>query len=417
MKKLLNVLSTITLTIELSSIVACENSAQKQIAINKPVINKPRQPPKNVQRSKRNINFEKELEIYKKYQKPIINFNKVENNIISFFKDNYNENYFITNNGLYVLKQKNNEIIKINNINNSNIWFVNFDSENNMYFGVYSTSFGSSGGEVYFLKNGETTAIKINGINERIFNTSIDNKNNVYFDSDNGLYVLKKGETTATLNKKLQKYGFYKKTLGFNDKNDLYFTTSNSTYVLKNNEIEPNKIDELNGEVNSIVINKNKIYFATNNGAYILKQGQTKPIKINEISFLNKDNKINYFLFDNNKIYIGSLFNTYILDFNYKIIKTLYFDSHCFNYDNKGNIYFGSGRGIYKFDIYTKDYQKIKINKNNNLYYSDDEIMDIYVNNNNDVYFKEYTRKSINFYKIKINNIAEKVEKFSKIWI
>ncbi|WP_342224536.1 hypothetical protein [Spiroplasma endosymbiont of Asaphidion curtum] len=399
MKKLSSILNTITLTIGLSNIVACKNNTQKQITV------------RNIQRSKRNINFEKELEIYNKNQKPIINFNKIKNNIISFFKDNYNNNYFITNNGLYVLKQKDKIVIKINNINNSNIWFVNFDLENNMYFGVYSASFGSSGGEVYILKNDETTAIKINGINERIFNTTIDNKNNVYFDSNNGLYVLKQGETKATLNKKLQEYGFYKKTLGFDDKNNLYFTTTNSTYVLKNNEIEPSKIDELNGEVNSIVINKNKIYFATNNGAYVLKQGETKPISI-----LNKDKKINYFLFDNNQIYIGSLFNTYILDFNYKIIKTLYFDSHCFNYDNKGNIYFGSGRGLYKFDISTKDYQKIKINKNNNLYDSDNEIMNIYINNN-DVYFKEYTRKNINFYKIKIDNIAEKVENFNKMWI
>ncbi|QIA71857.1 hypothetical protein GL981_11200 (plasmid) [Spiroplasma citri] len=61
-------------------------------------------------------------------------------------------------------------------------------------------------------------------------------------------------------------------------------------------------------------------------------------------------------------------------------------------------------------------YQKIKIKNINNLYDSDDEIMDIYYINDN-IYFKEYTRQSINFYKINSNDLAEKIDNLDKILI
>lgn len=430
MKKLLSILNTTALMCTgIGNVIACENNIETKKVIsngnnkNKPIINKPKnyinqeKTEKNfIKRSKRSINFEKESNFYSKFQKSIINFDKIKSKIISFFNDDNDNYYFITNDGLYFLKKQNNTIIKINNINSSNIWYVNFDSKNNLYFAMYSVSFGSSGGSIYVLKNGETTAQKIKEINERIFNITIDNNNNVYFDSSNGLYILKNGEPTVFLCHSLKKYGFYKKTLGFDNKNNLYFTTLNNTYVLRNNENKPNKIDNLNDEVTSLFINKNKVYFATINGAYFLEQGTTKAIKINEIKFLGKNDKVNYFLFDKKYIYLGCLYQTYILDYNYKIIKLLP-DSHCFSYDNNGKIYFGSGRGIYKFNSNTMKYQKIKIKKNNNLYDSDDEIMYIYYSSNGSIYFKEYTRQSINFYKINNNDIAEKIENFNKLFI
>lgn len=61
-------------------------------------------------------------------------------------------------------------------------------------------------------------------------------------------------------------------------------------------------------------------------------------------------------------------------------------------------------------------YHKIKIKNNNNLYDSDNEIMDIYYSNDN-IYFKEYTRQKINFYKINSNELAEKIDNLNKILI
>uniref|UniRef100_UPI0037DD7D47 lipoprotein n=1 Tax=Spiroplasma citri TaxID=2133 RepID=UPI0037DD7D47 len=428
MKKILSLIGAASLTAAgASSVIACKKTKEKQHEkrtkekVLMPVVEKSIltnltlvQPP-NSAKNKRSINFEKEFNFYNGFKKLIINFDKIKSKIISFFKDNYSNDYFITDDGLYLLKNKNNKLIKIKNINSSNIWYINFDSKNNMYFSMYSVSLGSSGGEIYMLKHNETTAQKINGINERIFNINIDNNNNVYFDSNNGLYILKSGEANAILNKDIKKYGFYKKTLGFDEENNLYFTTLNNTYVLKNNENEPNKIDNLNDEVTSLFINKNKVYFATVNGAYFLKQGETTVTKINGIEFLNKNNKVNYFLFDKKYIYIGCLYKTYILDYNYKIIKLLP-NSHCYIYNNNGTIYFGTGRGIYKFNPNTMKYQKIKIKNINNLYDSDDEIMDIYYINDN-IYFKEYTRQSINFYKINSNDLAEKIDNLDKILI
>ncbi|WP_338956067.1 hypothetical protein [Spiroplasma endosymbiont of Polydrusus cervinus] len=432
MKKILSILSTAALMCTgISNVIACEPNKQKEKKVisnknkNKPIIvnkrinyiNQGKNEKNVIKKIKRSVNFEKEFNFYKKSQKSIINFDKIKSKIISFFNDNYDNNYFIVDNGLYLLRKKENKIIKINNINSSNIWYIDFDSKNNMYFAMYSVLLGSDGGEVYVLKNGETTAQKINGINERIFNITIDNKNNVYFDSSNGLYILKNGETTVFLCESLKKYGFYKKTLGFDNYNNLYFSTLNSTYILKSNVDIPSKINNLTSDVISFAVyENNNIYFGTNNGPFVLKQGKTTVTKINEIKFLNKNDKVNYFLFDKKYIYIGCLYQTYILDYNYKIIKLLP-NSHCYSYDNNGKIYFGSGRGIYKFNPNTMKYQKIKINKNNNLYDSDAEIMYIYYNNNNDsIYFKEYTRQSINFYKINNNDISEKIENFNKLF-
>ncbi|RUO86151.1 hypothetical protein [Spiroplasma endosymbiont of Megaselia nigra] len=431
MKKLISILVLVSLTTTTASgVIACDS--KKAIStINTKRIPKIKtlQPEKveektenlmlqqtNLVRNKRNINFEKELDVYQKMKKSITNFDNIKSKIISFFKDNYNKYYFITDDGLYILNKKNNKIIKINNINSSNIWYANFDSKNNLYFAMYSVSFGSSGGAVYVLKNGENTAQKINGINERIFNIMIDNNNNVYFDSNNGLYILKNGENTVFLCEYLKKYGFYKKTLGFDEKNNLYFTTLDNTYVLKSNVDIPTKINNLTSYVNFFVVNENNnVYFGTNNGAFVLKQGEATATKINEIKFLNKDDKVNYIWFDKKYIYIGCLYQTYILDYNYKIIKLIP-SSHCLRYDKNGNIYFGSGRGIYTFNPNTMKYQKIKINKHNNLYDSDDEILNIYYFNRN-IYFMEYTRQTINFYKINSNDIAEKIDNFNKILI
>lgn len=424
MKKILNILFLIILMyLGINNIISCKNNTkQKKIILNnknipinnfKNYINKEKNE-KNIQRNKKNIDYEKEFYFYKKFKKSIISFDVLKYEIISFFNDNYDNIFFITNNGLYLLIKKENKITKINNINNSNIWCINFDSKNNMYFAVYNIEFGSSFGEAYVLKNGKNNAQKINGINERIFNITIDNYDNVYYDLNNGLYIFNSKKNSLLFCEFIKKYGFYKKTLGFDGENNMYFSTLNNIYVLKNNKNKPIKIDNLNNEVTSLFINKNKIYFATNKGAFFLKQGKTKALKINKIKFLNKDDKINYFLFDKKYIYIGCLYQTYILDYDYKIIKLLP-SSHCFKYIYDNKIYFGSDRGIYKFNLNLMNYERIKIKNNNNFYNTDDYVICIYYINDN-LYFEEYTRKNINFYKINNNNIAEKIENFNNLF-
>lgn len=46
---------------------------------------------------------------------------KLPPNITYFIKDNNNNDYFVTDNGLYVLRQQNGALVKIDNINNGNI--------------------------------------------------------------------------------------------------------------------------------------------------------------------------------------------------------------------------------------------------------------------------------------------------------
>lgn len=364
-----------------------------------------------------------------------------------FFQDNNGKYYFVTDNGLYVLNQQSDELVKIDNIYDANIWHIVFDSKNNMYFASYSAGFGNDNyGELYVVKNNTTTAVKIEGIDRRVHNITIDNYDNVYLDTNNGLCVLNQGQTKAVLltltdtdkfiytqaliqtgvleedqwGKLIDKQGkeikrvFYRKTLGFDADNNLYFTTlnPNETRVLKNFKTKSIKINNLNAEVNSIAFDQNNVYFATKLGAYVLKQNETTVVKIEGLDFLGTTNKTNYFFIDKDRIYVGCLFNTYILDFNYRIINTLPFDSQLLQHDNQGNIYFGAGRGLYKFEIATNRYEKIKINKNGRLIETDDEIKTIYFVKNQ-IYFNEYTCEGDNFYKITTNNIAHSITESS----
>lgn len=286
-----------------------------------------------------------------------------------------------------------------------------------MYFASYSADKPGSddSGELYMIKNNTTIAVQIDGINQRVHNIAIDKHDNVYLTSANSLFVLKNQEQKIGIIQ-LTKKIFYQKTLGFDDQNNLYFTTSNETYVIRHGQTKSTKIAGLTGEINSIAFNQNKIYFATKkDGAYVLDRNDntTTATKIAGLNHLAAEyNEAKYLLIDDQRIYVGCSYGTYILDFNHTIIKTLPFGSDLLEYDNQGNIYFGTGRGLYRFEIadVNKREVKIELNKNGSLTEIDDEIKRIYFINNQ-IYFQGYLRthdsEIKNFYKITANDTAK----------
>lgn len=166
---------------------------------------------------------------------------------------------------IYIVSKDN--IKKEINIPTNDLVFITTLANDNVYF---NTNKG-----ICLLKQGETQAIKIDGINDTN-SIAIDSNGNLYFGTDTGAFVLKQGATTPTpIN-------------GINGKiKDIYVDNLNSIYFINQNDYEApkniyrlnenNKIDLIKGIVNdknvlnSITFNKNNdAYIATNNGIFLI---------------------------------------------------------------------------------------------------------------------------------------------------
>ncbi|WP_342224333.1 hypothetical protein [Spiroplasma endosymbiont of Asaphidion curtum] len=175
-----------------------------------------------------------------------------------------------------------NNLKKINEINNTN--YITNDSKNNIYFATDSGA--------YILKNDNrnNTVVKIEGIENNVKSLTIDSKDNIYFATDSGAYVLKKDNRNNTV-VKIEGIENNVKSLTIDSKDNIYFATDSGAFVLKNGEIKAEfikgismgvsssenyseylkQLTNITSNINNILINKmdnDAIFIATNTGVY-----------------------------------------------------------------------------------------------------------------------------------------------------
>nr|ABC60222.1 Arp2 [Spiroplasma kunkelii CR2-3x] len=268
----------------------------------------------------------------------------------------------------------NNEYLSIKEMNgatgitiSSQICFA-IDNSNTIYF---NTDNG-----IYKLTAGSTTATKINDINDYVRSIDIDSDNNIYFGTNNGAFVLKQGSTTST---KINGISGNVLSIAVDSKDNIYFGTNNGAFVLKQGETTPTKINDINYYVRSIDIDSdNNIYFGTNNGAFVLKQGETTPTKINDINdyvySIAVDSKDNIYFRTNNGAFVlkqGSTTSTKINGISGNVVSIAV--------DSKDNIYFGTNNGA--FVLKQGSTTSTKINGIN------DYVLSIAVDSKDNIYF------------------------------
>ncbi|MFU0252438.1 hypothetical protein [Spiroplasma sp. Moj] len=127
---------------------------------------------------------------------------------------------------------------------------------------------------------------KLSAINEKVQLVSI-GKNAITYQSEltKKIYIVSKDNIKKEINIPTNDLVFI--TTLAND--DVYFNINKGIYLLKQGEIQAIKIDGIN-DTNSIAIDNNgNLYYGTNTGAFVLKQGATTPIPINSINGKIKD--------------------------------------------------------------------------------------------------------------------------------
>ncbi|MBW1241327.1 MAG: adhesin (plasmid) [Spiroplasma poulsonii] len=235
----------------------------------------------------------------------------------------------------------NNDYLPLKEINNigNNIYFFSIDSKDNLYFGTTSGA--------YVLKQGSTKSEPINGIIGTVYSLAIDSSNNIYFISANNkkLYVLKQGSTKSEPINGISGPVY---SLAVDSSNNIYFFVAvDGVFVLKHGETNPTKINGISGQINSLAVDsKDNIYFGTNDGAYVLEQGSTKSEPINDISGPVYSLAIDSF----NNIYFGTTSGAFVLKQN--AIEPTPIDGisgqiNSLAVDSKDNIYFGTTSGAF----------------------------------------------------------------------
>ncbi|MFJ1522232.1 adhesin [Spiroplasma sp. ald] len=197
----------------------------------------------------------------------------------------------------------NTEYLPLNKINgvNDKVQSISVDSKNNVYFGTNSGA--------YVLKQGSDTPTKITGfVNVMIsYASAIDSNDNIYFGTDNGAYKLSAGSSNVI---SISTLPSFVQSISVDSKNNVYFGTNNGLYVLNQGEITPTKINGINGGfVSSAIDSNDNIYFGKFDGAYKLGVGEITPTKINGVS-----GQINSIAVDNTRyLYLGTNNGTFVI--------------------------------------------------------------------------------------------------------
>lgn len=321
-------------------------------------------------------------------------------------------NVYFGNNGhndeaseeLYVLQKKDQSLIKISGIEQSlgsytieNICNPNkiaVDTNNNVYVGAYS-------GYIYLIEPGQTTAFKLKDIksNGGVTSIVVDSKDNVYFRTNNALYILKNNEKKLT--KIIESIDDFNYFLSVDNFDNLYFQATDKTYVLKSEEVNALEINEiLNSDglttttftnLQNFQVKNNFLYFtSTHNGKDIIFSMNQNENTLTEI--YRADSTIFSLAIDNsNNIYFVTSSDEsqkivpFILRKNsntpIEILGVTGHLSHVFS-DNKNNIYFGSGNGLhllqdeevtpFKLRATESQISSFLVDENDNVYFGTD---------------------------------------------
>ncbi|WP_342223633.1 two-component regulator propeller domain-containing protein [Spiroplasma endosymbiont of Asaphidion curtum] len=225
--------------------------------------------------------------------------------------DNSNNVYFVSNNdGIY--KLINNKAEKIPKIIGKILTFI-VDKNNNKFYWILNKG-------IFLLKNGENNSIKICGIKGGYgFLTFVDNDNNIYIGAKKkdgySLYVIKNNENWGT---KIKNINTQVRSIATDNNNNIYIGTDNkgafslSTIELTKEKPRAKQINELktNTGINAIAVDsQNNVYFGGGYdfGFYIIENN--KKIKINEIN-----NPVFFIISNQNKIYVSTIYEGYIIE-------------------------------------------------------------------------------------------------------
>ncbi|PQP79497.1 hypothetical protein C6B38_01000, partial [Spiroplasma sp. ChiS] len=223
---------------------------------------------------------------------------------------------------------------------------------------------------------------EINGITDRVNSIAVDTKDNIYFCTDNGAFVLKHGATTPT---KINGIKGIINHISVDTKDNIYFAGGDGAFVLKHGATTPTKINGINMTAYSVAVDSNdNVYFGTDSGIFLLEKWTTIPKVINgitgKINSLAVDSKNNiYFVVSNlDSIWLMTWLQTIptkIDGINGRVLSVAV--------DSNDNVYFSTTGGVYKLSAGATTPTKINgistqinslaVDSNDNIYFGTDK--------------------------------------------
>ncbi|WP_338967077.1 hypothetical protein [Spiroplasma endosymbiont of Lonchoptera lutea] len=441
MKKLLSLLSVLTVSGTAMPTVIATSPYQKQEKINQlknSEFNLQKNNLEKLKRNKRENNTINKIDslylrnIEKFYSIPSYNINKGY-----FLKNNKNNIYFLNDTKIYKLKDDNSSIeIKIEELNENNKIKLFEINDNYLFITTEKIIYKIN------INDNQITKIYTFDISESLYSMTIDSNDNVYFGTNNALYKLntnnnllkikenfkkvtkivsnnsseiiffieQEGNVTELFelkNNLSKKINFDINIIGqinnnsfkFDKYENLYFLTAispsystNAAYKLEKNSNIAKQITGINEELSSLTIDSyNNIYFGTNNGIFKLNYGLQNATKIEHNEFVGKVYLIISDFLDN--VYFYTDYGLYKLNSNNLILKiTGILDE--IKIDNLGiirNIHIDKNGNVYlitKFkEFYFLNHGSDKIIKVANFNNINIDLENIIVDKYNNVYF------------------------------
>ncbi|WP_346350374.1 hypothetical protein [Spiroplasma endosymbiont of Calodromius spilotus] len=255
--------------------------------------------------------------------------------------------------------------------------------------------------KVFFLDLNKQEMTKISWIENKNITSLLVQNNDVYFGTDDGMYILKQGKITPSI---LKQTDFYINAISAFD-NNVYFGTDNGLYKLDNNL----KITQLNDiRVDLICIKNDDAFFLkSRDKLFLLKPNLKLAEEIKKIKIVDKHLITN---FKTANLYFATKEGAYVLK-NDKIERIL--DKKNINgiYEYKNNIYFVTEEGAY---VLKHNEIKVKqIEGTNNLFikYFDFDENDIYFGTKDSVYILKQDSNLVEKINIPLLTINDEIKK------
>ncbi|WP_342224284.1 hypothetical protein [Spiroplasma endosymbiont of Asaphidion curtum] len=255
--------------------------------------------------------------------------------------------------------------------------------------------------KVFFLDLNKQEMTKISWIENKHITSHLVQNNDVYFGTNNGMYILKQGEITPSI---LKQTDFYINAISAFD-NNVYIGTDNGLYKLDNNL----KITQLNDiGVDLIYIKNDDAFFLkSRDNLSLLKPNLKLNEEIKKIKIVNKHLITN---FKTANLYFGTKEGAYVLK-NDKIEKIL--DKKNINgiYEYKNNIYFATEEGA--FVLKHNEIKVKQIDGTNNLFikYFDFDENNIYFGTKDSVYILKQGSNLVEKINIPLLTINDEIKK------
>ncbi|WP_339024352.1 hypothetical protein [Spiroplasma endosymbiont of Agriotes lineatus] len=144
---------------------------------------------------------------------------------------------------------------------------------------------------MYILKNKENDVIEIKNIgDDKVRSVAIDSKDNIYIGTDDSAFICEKNQTNAKRITEINEFNSFVYSVVVDKKDNVYFGTKNGLYKSSDNGKNIIKINEINEIIYTMIIDSNdNIYIGTRDNIYFLNQ--------NKINKINSTDNIKYSYF------------------------------------------------------------------------------------------------------------------------